>query len=136
MLYLILYIAVPIFITAGDLLNFPTNDAAAAYPYTCIIISAANCLYDIKNRWDNDAASVQNTKLFVMGLSTLVVAGYAAFEVFLISGKQNLDMRCDAFLYLYFLACAVSLIDVLCCFGTRLTMLDHADSVDEEVVVK
>ena len=134
--YLLLYIAVPIFITVTDLLNFPTNDAAAAYPYTCIIISAANCLYDIKNRWDNDAASVQNTKLFIMGFATLIVAGYAAFEMFLILGKQNLNVRCDEILCVYFVACAVSLIDIACCFGTRLTMIDHADTIDEEVIME
>lgn len=134
--YLILYIALPIFITAIDILDFPVDNALAAYPYTCVIISAANCFYDIRNRWDNNAASVQNTKLFIMGASTLAVGAYAIVEVLLISGRQILDMRCDGLLCIYFLACAVSFVDAICCFGTRLAILDHVSAVEKEVVVE
>ena len=129
LMYIALYVAMPIMITAVDLLDFPTGSSGAAYPYLCIIISALNCLYDIKNRWDNGAASISNTKLFIMGVATTIVLGYAVFEVLLLSRGINLTMRCDAVLCIYFVSSVVSLIDALSCLGTKLTIIDHTDSV-------
>jgi len=113
--YLVFYILIPILVTVISLVNFPSNDIAAAYCYVTILVSALNSIYDAGNRWDNGVKTLKNTKLFVMGLGYTIVAVYAAYVVFYVLIAKTM-VRCDWWLITYFLGVIVAMFDFAACF--------------------
>lgn len=116
-LYTILYILVPVFMTWISLYTLKNDLLAAAYCYFSIMISAANCLYDAFGRWDKKIKSVKNIKLALIIIACFIAFAYGLFQFLVISIGQTLELRNDAILCMYFIAVAIVALDIIALFG-------------------
>ena len=129
MLYLILYIIIPIIITGVSLYSLDNSVAPAVYCYLTIFISAANCIYDAINRWKHDEKSVINTKIVIIILFTGIVFVYCIFEIISILILEKVEFRFDCFLWAYFGAVIVVLIDIASCFAKNLAICEYLPDI-------
>lgn len=125
--YLALYIILPVLITFISICNFPDNDIAAVYCYVTILVSVLNSMYDAGNRWIGGKKCHNNTKLFVMMLSCVVVAIYALYVIFgvLIAEKLN---RFDWWLLCYVPVILIAVFDISGCFLVDMVLKEYVAS--------
>lgn len=116
-MYAILYILSPIFITWISLRTLQDDLVVAAYCYFSIMISAASCFHDALGRLDSKKKSVKNMKLKLILMASAIAFSYGFFQFLAISIGKTLEFRNDVVLYLYLPAVAVAAIDVIALFG-------------------
>lgn len=116
--YFFLYILAPILLTAISLWTLNAdNIAKSEYCFLTIIISAFNCMYDCFNRWDSTEKSIVNTKLFIIGVSTIVIIVYCIVKCFVGLSAGNINVvHCDWILWIYLFPSLIALIDIIACF--------------------
>jgi len=113
-LYLAVYVAVPVIVTLVGLLNGLQDPMDSIYWYISIIITTIGVLYDCYGRWDANEKSIKNTKIFLIGLSAAIILVYSFFEIVCIS--QGLEHRDDRLLLTYALLGIIAIIDLMICF--------------------
>ena len=117
LLYAMLYVLAPIFVTWISLDTIEGDLVAAAYCYFCIMLSASSCFHDALGRFEAKRRSVRNTKLRLILLASFIAFAYGLFQFLTISIGKTLDYRNDVVLYLYLPAVAVATIDFIALFG-------------------
>lgn len=122
--YFVLYIIIPVVITAISLKTLSTDNLSVIYCYITIFISAANCIYDGANRWDSTTKSVLNTKIFIIFISNTVIAVYCLCVILYILISNNICRSFDKVLFVYFFTVFVSLFDVVACFVRKMAFKD------------
>lgn len=114
-LYCVVYIVIPIVVTSTGFLKGFEDSRESIYWYTSIGISLLGVLYDCFSRWDSGIKSVKNTKIFFIGLNTMVVWGYCFFEIMCL--LQGIDVKKDWILLIYFVSVSISVHDIICCYA-------------------
>lgn len=122
--YLILYILIPVTITAVSLSVLPKDSISIIYCYITILINALNSMYDVSNRWNSGKKTVNNSKLFIILLSDLVVAGYCGYVVLNILISKNIGCRVDWIFLVYFFTVVVAIVDIGACFAYDMALRD------------
>lgn len=118
--YLVLYIIIPVLITALSLANMSKTDKMAEiYCYITIMISAFNCIYDGANRWDK-GKSIRNTKIFLIHMCNGIIALYCIAEILQMTLLGNALFENEHIFLIYFIAVAIALHDIYMCFGQDL----------------
>lgn len=120
--YTVLYIIVPVVVTAVSLSALPEDDISIIYCYMTILISALNGIYDGWGRWNIGQKSIRNTKLFIILLSNAVVSIYCFVIIMYILIAKSTSYRHDWILLAYSIAIIVSLYDVFGCFARDMVL--------------
>ena len=113
-LYLAVYVLVPVVVTLVGFLAGSKEPMDSIYWYISIIITTIGVLYDCYGRWDANDKSIKNTKIFLMGVSAVIILAYSFFEIVCIS--QGLEHRDDRLLLTYALLSIIAIIDLMICF--------------------
>ena len=123
-IYSMLYILAPIFITWISLQTLQEDLVVAAYSYFSIMISAASCFHDALGRFERKRKSVKNIKLKIILASSIIAFGYSFFQFLASLIGKTLEFRNDAVLYLYLPAVAIAAIDIITLFGREDCIVD------------
>lgn len=122
--YLVLYIVIPVLITALSLITMSKTDKIAEiYCYLSIMISAFNCIYDGANRWDK-VKSGRNAKLFLIFICNVIVALYCIIEILQIFLLKKVIFKLEYIFLIYIVVIAVALYDLYICFGQDIVWKD------------
>ena len=122
--YLVLYIIIPVLITALSLANMSkTDEIAEIYCYISIMISAFNCIYDGANRWDK-GKSIRNTKIFLIHMCNGIISLYCIAEILQMTLLGNDLFKNEYIFLIYFIAVTIALHDIYMCFGQDLVWKD------------
>lgn len=119
--YLVLYIVIPVLVTAFSLITIsPSDKVAEIYCYMSIMISAFNCIYDGANRWDK-ARTRRNLKIFLILVSNAVIALYCIMEILQMMLLKTVIYASKYVFLVYFLMIFVALYDIFICFWQDMT---------------
>lgn len=129
--YVVLYIIIPVVVTAVSLSALPEDDTSIMYCYVTILISALNGMYDGANRWQSSQRTVRNTKIFIIFISNIVVSIYCFVIIMCILITKSINYRQDKILLVYFGAVIVSLYDAVSCFASEMALRSYIKNGDE-----
>lgn len=115
--YCVFYIVIPVAITCISLTAFPKDDVQAVYCYVTILVSAFNCIYDAANRWRSGVKTFKNSKLFLVIVSTSVVAAYCIVVILSMLITEDTSCRSDGWLLAYIVASIIAFGDIVACFA-------------------
>lgn len=123
-LYLILYVLIPVVITSVSLSALPSDTTSIIYCYLTILISAVNGIYDGANRWNSEEKSLYNIKIFIIEISNGIIGAYCLYVILYISISNSVDCRHDGILFVYFITIGISLFDMFTCFTRDMALKD------------
>lgn len=117
MLYLILYIVIPVITTwVSSIAIGDTDVAMAAYFFLTTGISAFSCLYDIASRWDSDGNRIINLKLFIIAIPITAISIYCLSTLIYTLVSNKVDLSSTWVFYLYLIPLIICIHDICFCF--------------------